>query len=355
MNLANLTTFSCGTRGISVGNGISPVSELMMNNCALLQCCQGNSSDNVLTLTYCIDPYVNNCTLNQNGGANALRAVALSKVFNGEFNNVTANENVAGAGYKGFRLDGISYCRFNSCKTKNCIVTGGTANARGFSLEFMTSATGNYFYDCAALNISGQGAVDGFISATGCNNNHFERCQSSYNTSYGATAAAIVTGFNITNTATQIIDCIVQNNNAPNTILSTGCVGYWLNNCTKCTINNCQCYDLSASATAIGFWNYSIPGGAGNIIRDCVASGLTGPSDACFRLDPTYTNGAGGNTGLPAVMIYRNQALTNLSTQFCYSNFPSNTYQVQNTFGSWNGNNNPWINVGINWGNSTPH
>ncbi|MCL4361157.1 hypothetical protein M1446_02250 [Candidatus Dependentiae bacterium] len=179
----NVETFSCDVRGTEFqGTVATPVTESLIKDCTLTNCCRGATGDFVISYSVCNRCNIYNTKLNSNG----ISTHSLSVV----------------------RMTDCITCKANKVKTKN---NTGTSTV---SFDLQTTSTSILKRCSSRTDNSTTGNYTGILLSNNCSANEFTRCKAIAN--IGGTTCF---GFRITGTqslANIISDSLISRNIANN-------------------------------------------------------------------------------------------------------------------------------------------
>ncbi len=294
VRLQNLTITQCSKQGVYLDGtaDTSPTSQNMITNCVIEDSAigrtTGTSSDPArgLFLNNCFNILVSNCSLNRSDvGSNDQVAygVLISSSTNVIFNNCEASGNRGSGISYGFHI----YNQSQACSFINCTANGnwGTSESGigfGFSAQYVH---GCLWENCTANANEGSTIGYGF-SWLGAKYNKITKCSSFYNkgnsksNSNGGGARSFnsqdgeaniweyceAIGSQVSSTSFPIAQCLGFNLVNETNSLIQGCtsrnhnissndswgIGINLQNCTRCTIDNCSITGNKSATTNHG-------------------------------------------------------------------------------------------------------
>ncbi|HEX2977582.1 MAG TPA: hypothetical protein VHO47_00460, partial [Candidatus Babeliales bacterium] len=340
ISISDISITRCGIRGIELlGGAAGPKDSIhaaYIKNVNIIKCCTDSlAADRALYLQSTANTELTNININDCGAlnVNAFSAVTLENCLEIECNDIDVDDGLALNDFRGFLLTNNSTrCTFNDCTTANNQAIG---NARGFMLDAVGSSSSNTFNNCSSTSLTASALVDGFLTATNCNNNIFNNCQSNAHTSTGASTSALVTGFNcINNNGNTFINCLAQTNLAPASTVpfpNFGAIGFDFNTTQSCDAISCIATD-NATGTNSNSCGFRVINGTRTVIKEGYSAG----HNFGYRIDPINST---------ANAFTRNLAVKNV-TQF--SGFGMTSYQLAPSMAGINGMlTNPWTNAGI--------
>lgn len=274
ITIESVVTFSCDSRAIDCNGNVSPnqINNISVSNCNAINCCIPAIGDFVISLSYCTNCVINDCRINNNGGAHTLTALRVNNTNASVFDSISTSSNV-GTITNGIEIVDTVSCVFSSCITQlNNSTTGGCIGVR-----LAGTTSDNSFIRCGSLyNLAATGNCFGFNLIANTRQNTFQECFSLNN--QGSGNNILVAGFYFQGTfvagsATVInnnfIRCIANYNTASGT--ASDCIGWLVDIGDRNLLENCSgSYNTSANQVAGIRFNSSVGTNINWQIKDCL-------------------------------------------------------------------------------------